>query len=226
MSKADIEELSSSIECLTDLTSLILRYCENLLSLPNTICSLKLLKSLDLFGCLTFHNLPKNIGNVKSLELLNLCWTDIRDVPSSVALLKNLKYLYIYICKSTEFYSLPKSLELMGLVFPSLISRTTSHRMTFLLNQSSPKFVSMLKVPQPLLPSFLGLQSLTYLHLSDFDLTSISNDIGCLSSLEHLNLSGNHFVSHPKSMSHLSNLQRLHLEGCTRLQSLENVHYY
>uniref|UniRef100_A0A7N2M287 Disease resistance protein n=1 Tax=Quercus lobata TaxID=97700 RepID=A0A7N2M287_QUELO len=122
LNKADIEELPSSIEHLADLTSLTLRYCENLVSLPNTVCSLKLLKSLDLFGCLNFR-----------------------------------------------------------------------------------------------------LQSLTYLHLSDFDLTSIPNDIACLSSLEHLNLSGNHFVSLPKSMSQLSNLRRLHLEGCTRLQSLENV---
>ena len=111
----------------------------------------------------------------------------------------------------------------MGLVFPSLISLTTSHRMAFLMNRSSPEFVSTLQVPQPLLPSFLGLQSLTYLHLTDFELTSIPNDIGCLSSLEHLNLSGNHFVSLPQSMSQLSNLRRLHLEGCTRLQSLENV---
>nr|POF12209.1 disease resistance protein tao1 [Quercus suber] len=54
LSKVDIEELPSSIERLTELTSLTLRYCENLVSLPNTICSLKLLKSLDLFGCLKF----------------------------------------------------------------------------------------------------------------------------------------------------------------------------
>ena len=103
LSKADIEELPSSIECLIELTSLTLRYCENLVSLPNTICSLKLLKSLDLFGCLKFCNLPKNIGNVKGLELLNLCWIAITDVPSSIALLKNLKHLYICRWKSSEF---------------------------------------------------------------------------------------------------------------------------
>ena len=80
--------------------------------------------------------------------------------------------------------------------------------------------------PQPLqllLPSLSGLQSLTYLHLSDCSLLSIPNDIGCLSSLEHLNLSGNDFVSLPESMSQLSNLRRLHLEGCKKLWSLENI---
>ncbi|XP_050242466.1 disease resistance protein RPV1-like [Quercus robur] len=80
LSKADIEELPSSIERLTNLTSLTLRYCMNLVRFPNTICGLKLLNSIDLFGCLKFGNLPKNIGNVKGLELLNLCWTAITEV--------------------------------------------------------------------------------------------------------------------------------------------------
>ena len=220
LSKADIEELPSSIERLTNLTSLTLRYCMNLVRLPNTICSLKLLISIDLFGCLKFGNLPRNIGNVKGLELLNLCWTAIKEVPSSIVLLKNLKHLYICRWKSSEFYSLPTSLELMGLVFPSLISLPTSrHPLRELLHS----FNSLPTNPHPLLPSLLGLQSLTYLHLSDCDLWSIPNDIGCLSSLEHLNLSGNPFASLLESISQLSNLQTLYLEGCNWLQSLEYV---
>ena len=191
------------------------------MSLPNTICNLKLLRSLDLFGCLKFRNLPKNIGNVKGLELLNLCWTDIIDVPSSIALLKNLKQLYICRWKSSKSYSLPTSLERIGLVFPSLISAShvnpiiSAHQMSSGHGSWPPFQLLFLSLP--------GLQSLTYLHLSDLHLFSIPNDIGCLSSLEHLNLSGNNFVSLPKSMSQLSNPRRLRLEGCTRLQSLENV---
>ena len=108
----------------------------------------------------------------------------------------------------------------MGLVLPSLIS--ASH-VKAILHQTSSEFVSMQRVTQSLLSSLLGIQSLTYLHVSDLDLLSIPDDIGCLSSLEHLNLSGNLFVSLPESMSQLSNLRRLHLECCIRLQSLENV---
>ncbi|KAL4597629.1 hypothetical protein ACB092_11G002900 [Castanea dentata] len=219
LSKVCIEELPSSIERLTGLTSLTLRYCENLVSLPNTICNLKLLKSLDLFGCLKFRNLPKNIGNVKGLELLNLCWTTIEDVPSSIALLKNLKHLYICRWRSSS-YSLPTSLELLGLVFPSLISSSPVNLIiSGLMSYKRGSWQHL----QLLLPSLSGLQSLTYLHLSDCSLLSIPNDIGCLSSLEHLNLSGNDFVSLPESMSQLSNLRRLHLEGCKMLWSLENV---
>ena len=221
LSKADIEELTSPIERLTKLTSLTLRYCRNLVCLPNTIFGLKLLNSTDLFGCLKFGNLPKNIGNVKGLELLNLCWTAITEVSSCIVLLKNLKHLYICRWKLSESYSLLISLELMGLVLPSLIS--ASHMKAIILHQTSSEYVSIQRVTQPLLSSLLGIQSLTNLHLSDLDLLSIPDDIGCLSSLEHLNLSGNLFVSLPKSMSQLSNLQRLHLECCRRLESLGNV---
>ena len=64
LSKTVIEELPSSIKHLTRLTSLTLRYCMTVVHLHNTICSLRLLNSLDLFGCLKFDNLPENIRNI------------------------------------------------------------------------------------------------------------------------------------------------------------------
>lgn len=43
-----IKELPSSVEGLIGMTSLTLSHCKNLWRLPNTICNLKLLESLDL----------------------------------------------------------------------------------------------------------------------------------------------------------------------------------
>ena len=102
------KELPSSIEHLTSLTSLTLGDCKNLVRLPNTICSLKLLECLDLFGCSKVENLPKNLGNVEGLKVLNLIGTAIKEVPSSIALLKNLKNLHIrgFNGTSTSFYSM------------------------------------------------------------------------------------------------------------------------
>uniref|UniRef100_A0A7N2MZ71 TIR domain-containing protein n=1 Tax=Quercus lobata TaxID=97700 RepID=A0A7N2MZ71_QUELO len=226
LSKTAIEELPSSIECLTNLTVLTLRYCTNLVRLPSTICSLKLLNSLDLYGCLKFVNFPKNIGNMKGLEVLNLCWTAIKEVPSSIVLLKNLKHLHIRGWTLSEFYSQPaSSLESMGPLWTSLFSLPTSPDterilLPSFLYYSLPTSSNSVGL---LLPSLSGLRSLTYLRISDCDLWSIPNDIGCLFSLEILNLSGNNFVSLPESMSQLYNLRRLYLEGCKRLQSLENV---
>ncbi|XP_030926110.1 disease resistance-like protein CSA1 [Quercus lobata] len=225
LSKTAIEEMPSSIGCLINLTALTLRYCINLVHLPSTICSLKLLKSLDLFGCLKFDNLPENIGNMEGLELLNLCWTAIKEVPSSIVLLKKLKQLHIHGWKLSEFYSQPASPESMEPLWISLSYLPTNPTMEKIL---LPSFIysSLQTSPVPVglsLPSLSGLQSLTNLNLSHCDLWSIPNDIGCLSSLEYLDLSGNNFFSLPESMFQLSNLRKLYLEGCASLQSLENV---
>ena len=71
LSKTAIEEMPSSIGCLTNLTALTLRFCLNLVHLPSTICSLKLLNYLDLHGCIKFNNLPVNMGNMKGLKRLD-----------------------------------------------------------------------------------------------------------------------------------------------------------
>ncbi|XP_050245513.1 TMV resistance protein N-like isoform X4 [Quercus robur] len=212
-----IMELPSSIGGLIGLTSLTLRGCENLVCLPSTICSLKLLNSLDLYGCIKFNNLPVNIGNMKGLKWLDLCWTDIKEVPSSIALLKSLEHLYISKWKLSEFYFMPVTLATMAPLWSSLPRSP-------LLSLSLHHSLSTSPVPMGFLfPSLSGLQSLTNLGLSDCNLLSISNDIGCLSSLVQLDLSGNNFVFLPESMSQLSNLRRLYLEGCKSLQSLESV---
>ena len=108
LSETCIKELPSSIERLTSLTSLTLRDCKNLVCLPNIICSVKLLECLDLFGCSKVENLPENLGNVEGLKVLNLIGTAIKEVPSSIALLKNLKRLNIHGFNgtSTSFYSM------------------------------------------------------------------------------------------------------------------------
>ena len=202
LSRTAIKELPSSIEHLTNLTLLTLRYCTNLVRLSSTICSLKLLNPLDLFGCLKFDNLPENIGNMEGLEVLNLCWTAIKEVPSSIVLLKNLKQLNIHGWKLSDFYSQPASLESMTALQTSSIFLPTSPPRKRLLPSSL--YFSLPTSPVPmglLLPTLSGLQSLTYLYLRDCDISSIPNDIGCLSSLECLNLSGNNFVSLPDSMS-------------------------
>ncbi|KAL4607616.1 hypothetical protein ACB092_09G188500 [Castanea dentata] len=217
LSETAIEEIPSSIGCLTKLTALTLRFCINLVRLPSTICSLKLLNFLDLCGCIKFNNLPVNIGNLKCLKWLDLCWTDIKEVPSSIVLLKKLKLLHISQWKLSEFYCMPVTPAKMAR-FWNFLPRSP------LLSLSL--YCSLPTSPGPmglLFPSLSGLQSLTNLGLIECNLLSIHNDIGCLSSLVQLDLSGNNFVSLPESMSQLYNLRRLYLEGCKSLRSLESV---
>ena len=162
---------------------------------------------------------------MEGLELFNLCWTSIKEVPSSIVLLKNLKQLHIRGWNLSEFYTRSASLECYDPLQTSLFSLPTSPAPWNILLPSF-LYYSLPTRPVPLgflLPSLSGLQCLTYMRLSDCDLLSIPNDFGCLSSLAHLNLSGNNFVSLPESISQLSKLQTLLLEGCKRLQSLESI---
>ena len=174
-----ITKLPTSIEHLTDLTSLNLRDCKNLVCLPNVIFYFKLLKDVDISGCSKFDRLPENLGNAESVKELDMSGTAIRQVPSSIGLLKNLKRLYFRGCKG--------------------LSSTESKSWFELL-----PFNSMPKSPDPmdlLSSSLLGLCSLTELDLTDCNLKAIPNDIGSIFSLKELNLSGNNFVCLPESIS-------------------------
>ena len=63
-----IKDRSLLLEHLTSLTKLDLRECKNLSSLPNAVCSLMSLKTLNLSGCSRLDKLLENLGNVEGLR--------------------------------------------------------------------------------------------------------------------------------------------------------------
>ncbi|KAK9994669.1 hypothetical protein SO802_024372 [Lithocarpus litseifolius] len=198
-----ITKLATSIEHLTNLDSLSLWDCKNLVCLPSTICNLRLVRLVDLYGCSKLDRLPKNLGNAESLERLYMSRTAIRKVPSSIGLLKNLKTLSFNECKG-------------------LSSSSSSNK---LWNELLP-FYSMPRSPDPmdlLFFSLSGACSLIGLNLSDCNLKAISNDIGSLFSLELLDLSGNDFVCLLESIIQLSKLKWVVLDNCTSLRSLPKL---
>jgi Leucine-rich repeat (LRR) protein len=119
-----IIELPTSIEHLNGLTNFLnLRNCKNLVCLPNSIFNSKLLKYVDISGCSKLESLPENLGNAESIEELDVSGTAIRQVPSSICLLKNLKELSLRGCNGLSckswyelLYSTPVGLPpLLGL---------------------------------------------------------------------------------------------------------------
>ena len=60
------------------LNLLTLKYCNNLVCHPSTICSLKLLECLDLSECSNCDHLLGNLGNLKGIKKLYLSGTSIR----------------------------------------------------------------------------------------------------------------------------------------------------
>ncbi|XP_065879958.1 disease resistance-like protein DSC1 isoform X2 [Euphorbia lathyris] len=192
-----IAELPLSMKNLTGLVFLSLRNCKNLGSLPSEIKFWRPLKNLDLFGCSKLDRLPESLGNLKHLEKLDLGETAIRQPPSSIRLLRNLKILSFYGNRP--------------------ILSWWSYMMNFLWKRHG--FVGLS------FPSLKGLHSLQELDLSDCNLSEevIPEDFYCLSSLEVLHIGKNNFVNMPASISRLPQLRYLFLDECKSLKALRKL---
>lgn len=199
----DVKELPSSIEHLTGLRLMNLGYCRNLTNLPTTIGRLKSLRILILSGCSKLEKLPEELGHIEILEELYCDETAIKNPPSSITLLKNLKTLSFHGCKGMV------SQSWSSLFYAWLQPRKHNHKPTSLM-----------------FSSFSGLFSLRKLDLSDCCMLDegIPSDLGCLSSLVELNLSGNNFVDISQaSLNMLPRLRILELVGCERLERLPEL---
>ena len=157
------------------------------------------LETLILSGCSKIKKIPEFGENMQRVLKLYLDGTAIKEIPSSIGLLKNLKVLSFDGCKGLSLFKSPAWYDLLP-------------------------FYSMPKSPHPVgLSSLLGLCSLTELNLRDCNLREIPDDIGCLFSLTEIDLSENSFVCLPDNIGHLCNLRKMMLENCKSLQSLPKL---
>uniref|UniRef100_A0A2N9GZ97 TIR domain-containing protein n=1 Tax=Fagus sylvatica TaxID=28930 RepID=A0A2N9GZ97_FAGSY len=178
LSGTAIKELPSSIGHLTSLTYLKIKECKDLLCLPSTICNLKSLEHLDLYGCSKLKNLPENIGNVKGLKTLVLSGTTIKNVPSSIVLLENLKRLHF----KKPTYSFDPNSTSHGLVGLTLLSLSGLTSLTIL----DLRDCNIWEIPND-----IGcLSSLNKLDLSGNNFDSLPESISELPHLDSLNLEG------------------------------------
>ncbi|CAL9019749.1 unnamed protein product [Prunus brigantina] len=176
LDKTAIEELPTSIECLTGLTSLNLRDCRNLDGLTSNICKLRSLKSLNLSGCSKLGKLPQNLGKIDCLEELDACGTAISALPSSISRLENLKVLSLCGCK----WMLRKRTRSLGLLLPNTDSGL---RCLTLLNLSDCNLQE-----EKILENLGCLSSLVSLNLSKNNFVTLPKSIRQLSKLQNLNL--------------------------------------
>ncbi|XP_054814887.1 TMV resistance protein N-like [Prosopis cineraria] len=189
--ETNIAELPESLGSLTNLETLDLRGCQNLVSLPHNIQKLKCLKVLDISNCSNLSKLPKSLNGNKALEKLDASGTTITEVPSSIGSLEKLKILSLHGLKKPtskswiKRYSFPKGLKLPTSIF-----------------------------------SIKSLEELDLSQCNIHD-GFLPNDLNGMSSLWKLDLSGNNFTNLPTGcISKLLNLRFLYLNSCPRLQLL------
>ncbi|KAM5563403.1 TMV resistance protein N [Rosa sericea] len=100
---AIIEEIPSSIGCVSGLVSIQLENCKKFVRLPTSICKLKSLSRLSLFGCCKFKDFPEILEPMEGLEFLNLSKTAIEELPMSTENLVGLKKLELFNCNNLRF---------------------------------------------------------------------------------------------------------------------------
>uniref|UniRef100_A0A251RV29 Putative leucine-rich repeat domain, L domain-like protein n=2 Tax=Helianthus annuus TaxID=4232 RepID=A0A251RV29_HELAN len=136
--------------------------------LPDSICVLKHLKSLEISNCLLIEQLPEEICRLECLEELYL-WscTSLRDIPNSICKLKWLKYLRVVGCDKVE--KLPEKLGCLKYLEKLELGRCKS----------------LQGIPN----SICKMKCLKRLDLSSCDqVENLPEEIGCLECLKELNI--------------------------------------
>ncbi|KAK9200652.1 hypothetical protein WN944_015850 [Citrus x changshan-huyou] len=114
-----IEEVPSSIECLTDLVVLDLEDCKRLKRISTRFCKLRSLVDLFLSGCLNLERFPEILEKMEHLKRIYLVWTAITELPSPFENLPGLVLLSVSGCSMLD--KLPDNIgNLSGNNFQSL----------------------------------------------------------------------------------------------------------
>jgi hypothetical protein len=150
---------------------------------------LQKLEDLDLSCTKNLLTLPEGIGNLTSLRTLDLHYSNIRSLPSSIGQLQKLEDLGLSYTKN--LLTLPEEIG-------NLINLKTLR-----LNKSN-----IASLP----PSIGQLQKLEYLGLAcTKNLLTLPEEIGNLSKLEWLHLECSGITSLPDSLQNLRTPLRLHI---------------
>ncbi|KAL4642426.1 hypothetical protein ACB092_02G017200 [Castanea dentata] len=195
-----IEDLS--VEHFIGLVKLDISDCKNLSKFPNVSRSLTSLKTLTLSGCSKLDELPEYLGNVGGLEELDVSGTAIRELPSSILLLKNLKFLCLHGCEELLGFPLmqQRSPNPMGILKHSLIDLDLS-------------YCNIREIPD----DFGCLSSLKQLVLDGNSFVVLPNSIIGLSELKSLSLKG---CTSLRSLPKLPlGIQLINASGCTSLET-------
>ena len=206
--------------CTPNLETLILSFCRNLIEVPESIGSLaklkkwnleycgelrklpihlrlKSLKFFSLGSCLRLEKFPNIHPEMKCLEDLNLSYSGIRELPSSLLFLTRLRTLELDNCVQD---------------FPDRINKMQ------LTPIACTSFDTLLEY---------GLLSLESLHLSYCGANLIELDFWTkpehFPELKILYLSGSNIVTIPESIASFTSLADLYIDNCKKLRKIPSL---
>lgn len=197
-------------------------YWKDIEKIPESIDILTGLKILNIYGKFKDNSslmiIPDSIGNLTSLQRLNLNSTNIGSLPESIGNLTNLQRLYL---QNSQISSLPDSIRnLTSLQHLELYNTPICTLPESIGNLTNLQNLNLNSIQISTLPDSIGnLSGLQRLYLSNTQLSMLPDSIGNLSGLQHLYLNLTQLSMLPDSIGNLSSLQRLYL-NFTRLSML------
>lgn len=221
-------EIRESIGKLVKLNYLEIDACTHLRGLPEEVGCLKALKELivrgTLFGPVGSY-LPHSIGNLQSLKRLEMESVGISELPHSIGELKDLERLCLSGCD--ELRELPDSIgRLASLLELDLSCTKVTELPDSIGNLRKVKMMRISHSQITRMPGTIGMME----KLEEFHAKkcvnlkgNIPSGIGSLSFLKILNLSHTCVRSVPTTINQLSHLQELHLEGCHELEQIPEL---
>ncbi|CAA7036158.1 unnamed protein product [Microthlaspi erraticum] len=178
-----------------------LRGCHSLEAIPD-LSNHKSLEKLILQRCMLLVNVPRSVGNLKTL--LHLDFRDCSELTEflvDVSGLKSLEKLFLSGC--TNLSVLPENIGAMPCLKELLLDGTAIKNL--------PESVYRLQKLEKL--SLKGCKSIQ----------ELPSCVGMLTSLEELDLTSTALQNLPSSIGSLINLQKLHLMHCTSLSKIPDT---
>ena len=216
-------EVHDSLGFLDKLSYLAVRLCSNLISLPRSL-KLRSLEMLYLEGCSSLQKFPEIEIKMECLRDITLNGTAIKELPSSIGYLTELRQLYLRDCKSLR--RLPSSIiQLQHLEILSLANCSEHVELPTKGSSSTELFSLPLPTNSSILNdgcSSIGFPALTHLDLEDCRISKSDFlvTLDCSSTLEHLFLSRSDIIRLPACIGSLVGLRSLRLEDCKQLQEI------
>ncbi|KAJ6858006.1 TMV resistance protein N isoform X1 [Populus alba x Populus x berolinensis] len=169
--------------------------CHSLKILPESICNVKSLETLNISGCSQLEKLPERMGDMESLTKVLADGIENEQFLSSIGQLKHVRMLSLCGYSSTP----PSS---------SLISACVLNWKRLL--------------PIPFI-EWISVKHLKLSNCGLSDRATNCVDFGGLSALEYLDLDGNKFSSLPSGLGFLPKLSSLNVQACKYLVSIPDL---
>ncbi|KAF8036593.1 hypothetical protein BT93_C2348 [Corymbia citriodora subsp. variegata] len=212
--------ISPVLSSFPDLEMLILERCSRLMKLDPSIRHLKCLTSLNLRFCNQLNMLPIELGRMKALKELLIDGTSVQEIPVSMGYMKKLEIFSASNC--LELSHLPDSVR--GLTVLSVLSLGKAKITQIPASVEKLVKLRILSLKDcrwigRLPDSICNLgNSLEELDITGTGISELPNSITCLGRLKVLKMDSCFLRELPREIGNLVNLEELHASHCRSLK--------